>query len=240
MRKDIPVVVLLHAFPLSGTMWEPQAKALNKTARVVMPELSGRTVREMAANVANFLDRLYIKEAVIVIGLSMGGYVALEFVRNYPKRVRAMGFFATKAGADSAEGRKKRYETVRMVKQKGTKPLIKAMVSKLLGKTSQSKRPEVVKLAKKIMTGVGKPRVIQALMAMAKRRDNTSYLKKIKAPTLILAGKEDVVIPIEDMRLFKRIPSSRFHVIPKAGHLLNLEQPKKVNALLKKFVESLA
>ncbi len=217
-------------------MWEPQVKALRKSARVLVPELSGATVRGMATNIKKLLDHLSIKEPVIVIGLSMGGYAALEFVRAYPERVKAMGFFATKAGADSTEGRKKRYETVRMVKSKGTRPLVKTMLTKLLGKTSQSKRPDIMRRARKIMNSVKKPRVIQALLAMAKRRDNTAYLKKIKVPVLALAGQEDIVIPREDMRLFKRIRGSRFHVIPKAGHLLNLENPKKVNELLYLFI----
>ena len=248
--KKGPVVVLFHAFPLLGGMWDSQRQELGQIARVLVPDFPGLgrsksvkagTIQEMARQVAVLLENLSIKEPVMVAGLSMGGYVVLEFVRLFPSRVKALGLFATRASADSPEQKIKRYEAVKNVRAHGIAPLVRAMIPKLLGKTSLSSRQDVVRMVqRKMVSATDSAGVMNALLAMAKRRDNTSYLEKIKCPALILAGKEDNVIPLDEMRLLKeKIKSSKFFIFPKAGHLLNLEEPSRFNKLLSQFVKKL-
>ncbi len=241
-----PILVLLHAFPLSSAMWNAQRQALSRVARVVTPDLPGfgassslgaRSMEAMARQVAKNLDRLSIHEPVILAGLSMGGYVALEFVRLFPRRVRGLGLFATRAGADNVEQKKKRYMNAKNVQLAGTGELIRGMLAKALGKTTQAHRPRVIRSAKRIMSAQSASGVRSALLAIAKRRDNTAHLKKISCPTLILAGAEDTLIPLDEMRLLKKsIRRSTFFIIPKAGHLLNLEAPALTNQRLVSFI----
>ena len=95
-----PPVLLLHAFPLSSAMWRRQIAALQPDYRVVAPDFRGfgstpgfvgaPSVDQMADDAIALLDHLRITEAVVVGGLSMGGYVALAFARRYASRLRAL------------------------------------------------------------------------------------------------------------------------------------------------------
>jgi 3-oxoadipate enol-lactonase len=247
--KKGPVLVLLHAYPFDGAMWNEQRKSLRRKARVLAPDLPGfggsrrvraRSIADMARAVARLLDRLSIKEPVAVAGLSMGGYVALEFARLFPGRVKALGFFATRAGADSDEQRKKRREQAQTARKKGTGVLKRAMVPKMLGKTTLKAKPGTVRNLKRLMSAAGTAGVVQALGAMAARRDNSSFLKRLKVPALVVAGKEDAVIPLADMqRMHRALRGSQFRILPRAGHLLNLEQPAALDRLLSGFLERL-
>jgi pimeloyl-ACP methyl ester carboxylesterase len=112
--KGLPVV-LLHGYPFDRSMWREQIDYLKTQGyRAVAPDLRGfgesprgsgtSTMTEMAEDVLALMDRLEIDRA-IVCGLSMGGYVALEFIHQFPSRVRAIVLAGTRAPADSEEPR---------------------------------------------------------------------------------------------------------------------------------------
>src|SRR5436309_7326571 len=106
-----PAVVLLHAFPLSRSMWRPQREDLQSVCRVITPDLRGfggtggfegpPSVDQMADDVAALLDALPVNEPVVVGGLSMGGYVALAFARRFAGRLRGLILADTRAEADT-------------------------------------------------------------------------------------------------------------------------------------------
>ena len=108
-------LVLLHAFPLNGRMFESQMKAFSGSHRVVAPDYPGfgrspRTpaqpdVRYYAEGVGGLLDRLHL-ERVILGGVSMGGYVAFECMRLFPERVTALVLANTRPEPDSEEMRR--------------------------------------------------------------------------------------------------------------------------------------
>src|SRR6516162_2263455 len=112
------VLVLLHAFPLSRAMWRPQREALQADCRVLTPDLRGfggtspfagtPALEQMADDVAGLLDALGVREPVVLGGLSMGGYVALAFVRKHAGRLAGLNLADTRAEADSAEARANR------------------------------------------------------------------------------------------------------------------------------------
>lgn len=226
-------------------MWDAHRRPLEKKFRLVTPDLPGfgkkrsmsaASVGAMARFVAQELKRLKVDEPVFIAGLSMGGYIALEFARLYPQKVRALGLFATRSTPDSPEARKKRFESIALVKREGPSPLTKAMLPKLLGATSLRSRPSVVRATKRILASASAAGVIGALRAMAARRDNTAVLRKLKRPVLILAGKEDVIIPAEEIAHMKKAAKKSTLVrFPRAGHLLNLESPETFQSVLSKF-----
>src|ERR1044072_7699527 len=103
-------LVLLHGFPFDCSMWRGQASALGGEFRVVAPDLRGLgetplgdgdlTIEAMAEDVAALLDELRL-ESVVLGGLSMGGYVAFEFLRKFPERVRALVLADTRPQGDT-------------------------------------------------------------------------------------------------------------------------------------------
>lgn len=247
-----PTVILFHAFPLSKKMWGPQVKGLAGHARLVLPDLPGfgrnaravvrrmTSITAMARAAAKELDRLKIRGPVMAGGISMGGYVALEFARLYPKRVLALGLFSTRSGPDDPEQKKKRRQLARKVVREGMQLLVKTTAPKLLGKTTLKKNPALLRMINRMVRS-GSPRgTANALVAMAGRRDNTRLLHRLTCPVLIIAGREDVVFAPDESRAMGRLARhSQVHVLSGAGHLVNLEKPQAFNRLFTRFLRKL-
>src|SRR5687768_14554051 len=119
-----PAVLLIHGYPFNRSLWTEQAEALSRNWRVITPDLRGfgesaigevnssegsATMDRMARDVAQLMDHLGIEQAVIG-GLSMGGYVALAFVKQFPARVKALVLADTRAQADTEEAKQTRYQ----------------------------------------------------------------------------------------------------------------------------------
>jgi 3-oxoadipate enol-lactonase len=149
--KGLPLV-LLHAFPLSSEMWKMELERFSVRSHVLAPDLPGfgtspgtqpLTMESMARDVAALLDAHKIKEPVVIGGLSMGGYVAFEFLRLFPSRVRGMILMATRATPDSPEAREKRLKSIEAIDRYGLGPFGKKTIKNLLGDTTRAKNPAV-------------------------------------------------------------------------------------------------
>ena len=242
-------LVLLHAFPLSGAMWAADAEQFASMARVIVPDLPGfgRSARQsepsiaaMAHAVGGLLDALGIRQPVILAGLSMGGYVALECLRQFPHRVKALGLFATRAAADAPEQREGRLKLIERLTQDGLEALMHSTLPKLVGRTTASRRPDVMAAVERSVRTADREGVIDALRAMATRRDSTPVLLTIACPTLVIAGAEDALIPMsESEAMARRIPGARLEIIPQTGHLVNLEGPEAFQAIVAVWLRQL-
>ena len=242
-----PPLVLLHAFPLSSSMWEAERTALAPSFHVITPDLPGfgesprqktPSIPGMARGVAEFLDCSGVREPVFIGGLSMGGYVAFEFFRQFPERVRGMGLFSTRAVADTPEGRETRLKTVEKIRKEGLGPFSEVVLPKLLGRSTLKSQPEVVLRVKEMILRSRPEGVIDALLAMSDRRDSTDLLGTIRCPAFVVAGEEDSFIPAAEAEAMSaKIPKAELALIRKAGHLVNLEQPAVFQELLKRFLQ---
>ncbi|HCM41899.1 MAG TPA: alpha/beta hydrolase [Candidatus Omnitrophica bacterium] len=240
-------VVLVHAFPLSKDMWQGQAAEFARNHQVITLDLPGfgksplqasPSIAAAAQSVALLLDELKIAGPVFIGGLSMGGYVVLEFFRQFPTRVRALGLFSTRAGADSDDQKKKRHEVADKVRREGMPVLADSMTAKLVGETTERSSPLLVEQIRKMILAGSPAGAADALLAMASRADLLTLLKTICVPVLILAGKEDKVIPVSEAEMMQKgILNSELHVFEQGGHLLNLEQPQQFNAALERFLK---
>jgi 3-oxoadipate enol-lactonase len=241
-------VVLLHAFPLNRMMWEPQIAALFGECRCIVPDLRGfgdspksgpYSMDVMADDVVALLDALQIERAVVG-GLSMGGYVALNLLRRYRPRVRALLLADTRAPADTPEARQKRDELIALARREGAGAVAEKQITGLIGKSTREKQPELVDRVRGIMAGESVDGIAGALEAMKTRADSTPLLASIDIPTLVVVGEEDVVTPPKEARaMHEQIRGSRLEIIPGAGHLSNIERPAAFNAALSDFVGSL-
>ena len=243
------VLVLLHGFPLSREMWASQISEIGKYYRVIAPDLRGHgessapegvyTMNEMADDVIELLDRLQIKQPVIVGGLSMGGYVALSLVLRYPERVCGLILIDTRAAADTPEAAQVREETARIVLHEGSsRSVLETLVPRLFGKTTREKQPDRIEPMLSVMERTTPQGIAGALRGMAVRPDLRGELPKIKVPTLVMVGEEDVISPPAEAReMASLLPSARLEVIPKAGHLTPYENPEAANAAILRFLE---
>jgi pimeloyl-ACP methyl ester carboxylesterase len=242
-------VVLLHGHPLNRSMWSEQVEVMQQDYRVVCPDLPGygetplvsdvSTMNEMAQDVAALLDYLKL-ETVILGGLSMGGYAALEFYNLFPKRIFAFILADTKAASDAEEARQKRLETAEKIEKEGIEPLAEEMLPKMLAPTTHSSKPETVERVRQMILATKPAAAAAALRGMAERNDHTKLLAEINVPTLVLVGEMDELTPpAEAEKMHRAINESRLVKISNAGHLSPLENPAEFNKALLGFLSDI-
>ena len=155
---------------------------------------------QFADDLAAWLDVLAIREAVVVCGLSMGGYIAFQFWRKFAARLRGLILCDTRAIADTPEAAAGRRSMAERVLREGPAPLVETMLPKLLAETTLRQRPELVERLRG-MIGAGNPQgAAAAARGMAERPDMTASLARIRCPTLVVAGQHDAISPPAEMR----------------------------------------
>lgn len=240
-------VVLLHAFPLNSRMWRSQAEALADYRRVITPDYPGfgrspgspaqPDVGYYAKCVRVLLDRLGL-EKVVLGGISMGGYVAFECMRQFPGRVSALVLANTRPDPDSEEARESRKAMARRVAEEGMEVLIELQMQRLLAKSTLQNDEATVELVRGMILESNPNGVVAALSAMRERPDSTPLLPRISVPTLVIGGAEDDISSPEVMgEMAEKIPDSRHIVLEGAGHLSNLEAPAEFDAALNDFLK---
>ena len=249
VRGGGPALLFLHAFPLDLTMWDAQLRAVEATHTVVRFDDRGfgasppgdamLTMERIADDAAALLDELGISQATVA-GCSMGGYAAFAMVRRHADRIRALVLQDTRAGADSEEARKNRALLAEKVLKQGAAAAVEAFLPKLLGETTQRERPQVVARVRETILATPARGIADALAGLASRADSTPTLREIRVPALIVCGAEDVLTPPAESEAMQRaIAGSVLEIIPRAGHLANLENPEAYNSALLAFLSTL-
>lgn len=228
-------VVFLHAFPYNPRMWAPQTALLEGRIPLLAPSYLGLSLEEAARKTLALMDERGMEKAVFV-GLSMGGYLAFRLYAQARERVLGLVLADTRAAPDAEEARKARYALRERVLKEGVGFLPEALLPSHLGRTSQG-RPEVVAAARSLILEARPEEVAESLLALAHRPDSTPLLAEIRAPVLLLFGEEDTLTPPEEGKgMAKRLSDVRFLIIPEAGHLSNLENPKAWGTALLGFL----
>jgi 3-oxoadipate enol-lactonase len=241
-------VIFIHAFPLNQSMWDDQFSQLREHCRVITLDLRGfgsseapqgpSSMDQMAADVRGLMSFLGVDRAVLV-GLSMGGYIALAFYRNYPDAVRAMVLADTRASADTHEARERRLTSALRAERAGSRAIGEDMVPLLLGRTTLESRFSIVERVRAMIEGNSPQGIAGAQRGMAERRDSTDILPVIDVPVLIIVGTEDMLTPVAEAESMRGgIRGASLRTIESAGHLSNIERPEEFNAALIDFIES--
>ncbi|MDT7538503.1 MAG: hypothetical protein QOI82_2088 [Actinomycetota bacterium] len=243
-------LVLLHAFPLSSTMWLEQRDGLASQCRVITPDQRGfggsalgddpPSLDAAADDVAELLDRLDL-DRVVLGGLSMGGYVAMALLRRHPERVDALVLADTRASADAEAGRANRERIAAAVESdESSTVLVDDVLPPLLGSTTTATRPLVSGRVRGLVQTAPPAAVAWAQRAMAARPDSFDTLRAFDRRTLVVVGAEDVLTPPADAEaMVAALPRGRLVVIPEAGHLTAVETPEAFNAQVTGFLAEL-
>jgi pimeloyl-ACP methyl ester carboxylesterase len=264
-----PAIILLHGYPFDRSMWRGQIDVLSANGfRAIAPDLRGfgemsdklqfvadaegreterqaeayrtvTTMADMARDVAALMDKLKIDQAVIC-GLSMGGYVAFEFVHLFPTRVRALVLAGTRAPADNEQEKQARFQQVEQMLAKGMSGIAEASLPKLLAPRTLAEKPEVVARVREMILRSDPKGAAAAQRGMAARRNYSDDLAGVDVPTLVIVGRDDPIRPVADAEfMHDRIPGSRLEIIEDAAHMTNMEQPEAFNKALLGFLETL-
>jgi len=234
-------LLLLHAFPLDHTMWDPQVKAFERVLPVVTPDFPGfggspiveSPTIDMAADFAAEALRAANVDRAVVCGLSMGGYVALSFWRRHREMVAGLVFANTRAAADDEAGRERRLALAARLRSEGQQFLASDPPALL----SSNAPGELTTWVKNCISMQPAEAIAGASEAMANRPDSTPDLAGISVPTLVITSAEDTLIPPDLTRaMAEATPNARFEIIERAGHLSNMEAPERFNELLREHL----
>ncbi len=240
-----PLAVLIHGFPLDHTMWLGQLDALSASRRCVAVDLRGfgrspqwhggtLTMEQHASDVVDLIHHLGESKADI-IGLSMGGYVALAMWERHHETVRSLVLADTKAAGDDDAGKAGRDAAAARLVREGRSAWGGGLIDALV---ADSAGPEVRSRMRDMVEGTGYETIVAALMGMKERKDRSGVLASITVPALVVAGEQDALTPPEIARsMATAIPGAHISIIPDAGHMAPLEQPTAFNLAVAEFWE---
>lgn len=237
-------VVFLPAFPMNHKMWQPQTEFVEKKGiRYLTPDypgFGGRRVPGEDLTISDYAEGVYREiaksrvERAIVVGLSMGGYVALALFRNHPELFIGLLLASTRATADSEKGRRNRRNMILQLEQDGDlSPVIESHLKKFFSEQARRENPILPEKARSIMRESSLAGVIAAQRAMAGRPDSLELLPQMNFPVTVVAGDEDQLTTVADAKkMVERLPRGRLHLITGAAHLSNMESPGQFNRAL--------
>ena len=235
-----PPLVLLHAFPFDRHFWDGVTPLLTDNFRVIAPDLLGFgdsaatakwSIEDQGHAVAVLLTSLGLQSAS-VLGLSMGGYVALALAANHPTQIASLILADTKAAPDTPKARAGREEAIALVLSQGVSAFADGMVAKLLGPHAHQ---DVQRSTRQLMNQ-SQHTVVTALKALRDRPDRRPDLPAITAPCLVLGGTFDTISPpAEGREIAAALPNAKFVEVADAGHLTNLEAPVAFAKIVTEF-----
>lgn len=237
-------LLLLHAFPLNGAMWQAQIDAFCSHYRLIVPDLPGfgastlavdsYTLDDVADWLIDILDKRNLQQ-VIVVGVAMGGYITFALQRRYPERLKALILANTYAGEDSPEIRQKRQEISRIAEQQGTTAVANSILGFLVPLHASA---TTIAMLRVLIENNDAKGIVAAERAIAARQDASHILTTIKVPTLIISGTDDRLVDPDDIkRMATLIPNCQVVEIAHAGHISNQDEPIAFNHALQSFLE---
>ncbi|HJW92094.1 MAG TPA: alpha/beta hydrolase [Thermoanaerobaculia bacterium] len=227
-------IVWIHGFPLSSAIFEPQRRI--DGYRHVMPDLPGFgatpsvDATSMASYAQHVLDAIDVDRFVLA-GFSMGGYIAMELVRQVPERIETLLLLDTREVPDTDKGRANRLRQADDVAKNGIGGVVEAMLPKMV---AQDGFRDAVR---RIMESSSPQGVIAALKAMAARPDSTETLRNATMPAFVVCGDRDEITPMRDAeRMVSLLPHAELAPIARAAHMANYEASEQVNNLIAAFL----
>ncbi|MBV5281831.1 MAG: alpha/beta fold hydrolase [Paludibacter sp.] len=246
---DAPVLIFIHGFPLNKSMWKKQLKALKEQYRVIAYDVRGHgesestdettfSIENFAHDLIYFMDALKIDKASLC-GLSMGGYIALNAIENYPHRFESLVLCDTSCFPDTPETIEKRMKTVESIEKNGLLNYADNSVKILFAPQSQTTKVAEIAAVKEMILATSIQSLSKTLLALCVRKETCTLLPHIQVPVLIMVGEEDTITPpVTATYMHENIKQSILHVIKHAGHLSNLENSADFNKQLKTFFAS--
>jgi len=252
-------VVLLHGFPLDGTVWDEQLAALaGAGARAIRVDLRGcgesepsdgpALMEALAGDIAGVLDALHVERAALV-GHSIGGYVALAFFRMYEERVAGLALVASHVAEDASRNANAdpaqrelaagRDDLAARLEREGTmEAAVQSYLPRYFAPSVYRERPELVERVRAIMLRQDARGCAQLVRGMKERLDSHDLLEDIRVPALVIAGAEDVYLKPQTLReTAGAISGAVFVELDGVGHLPMLEAPADTANALAAFAQ---
>jgi pimeloyl-ACP methyl ester carboxylesterase len=229
MRQNL---VLVPGLLCTQALWEPQLATLADAARMTVADHTRHdSMGEIARSIlAAAPDRFALA------GLSMGGFIAVEMLRQAPERVTRLALLDTNVRQETPERSAQRRALIALAEREGARKAQEQLLALLVHKdrlADQSLVETVLKMGEDTGTAAFK----RQQAAIMSRPDNRPILGSIRVPTLVIVGREDALTPVEMSReIASAIPGAQLEIIPECGHLSTIERPDAVNRALRAWL----
>ncbi|PTW59157.1 pimeloyl-ACP methyl ester carboxylesterase [Breoghania corrubedonensis] len=225
-------LVLVPGLLCTEILFAPQIGAFSDHPVMVADNRNHDSIAAMAAEI---LERA--PERFAIAGLSMGGYVAMEVIRMAQERVSRLALLNTVARPDAPEQTENRRRLMRLAADSKFDSIAPALFTSLVPPARQNDQ-ELRNAIFEMARDTGPDAFVRQEEAIIARIDQRPNLGAIACPTLVLAGADDPLMPVDVVReIHEGIPASRFEIVPACGHLSTLERPDAVTALLKTWMD---
>lgn len=249
-------LVLLHGFGEDSEVWNNQIAALQSEAMVIVLDIPGsgkskigkddfteenlrllNTIEFYAEVVNALLEHLQITTC-LMLGHSFGGYITLAFAEKYPAKLKGFGLIHSTSFADSDEKKENRKRGIALMEEYGGYSFMKNSIPNLFTAAFKQNEHERVDALIEKATNFETKALQCYYRAMINRPDRTLVLKESKVPVLIIAGKQDIVVPLNDSLQQAHQPSiCHIHILNESAHMGMWEEPEKMNEAIKRLIE---
>ncbi|MFT4856780.1 MAG: pimeloyl-ACP methyl ester carboxylesterase [Algoriphagus sp.] len=237
-------VVFIHGFCEIGAMWNDIASALASDFHVFYPDLPGFgktpvasnhvTLEETAVQLEEWMEEQKIENPVI-IGHSLGGYVALAILELMGNRIKGIGLIHSTTFNDDEEKKHSRNKTIAFIKKQGVDKFVTAFVPQLFTPSTRAQFEKEIGLAVTQSKEASLLGLIAFLEAMRDRKSRLKVLEDYTGPKLLIAGTEDGVVKIEASRLQKEAFTA-YYELEGVGHMGQVERKEEVIEILREFM----
>ncbi|MFM9974543.1 MAG: alpha/beta fold hydrolase [Beijerinckiaceae bacterium] len=226
-------LVFLPGLNCTSALFQPQIEALASRHHCqVADNASAYSLDAIASN-----SLAAAPESFVLIGLSMGGYIALEMVRQQAHRIEALVLLDTRASADTPDDAQRRMKTIELA-QNGQFEDLHGILWPRLVHPDRTKDQALEAIVLQMMRDTGPEQFVRQQTAVMHRPNYGGILETINIPTLIGVGLQDAITPPEMARdLAQAIPGSALVEFPQCGHLSTLEKPKEVTRAMDDFLQ---
>jgi len=226
-------LVLVPGLLCDAQLWQPQIENLTDIADIWIAD---HTRSDTMAGVARDVLADAPFASFALAGLSMGGYIALEIMRQTPQRVTRLGLLDTSARAELPQQTQRRMDLIALA-GRGEFPEVTEILLPLLMHPSRLEQAALANVVRSMANSIGEEAFVRQQKAIMSRSDSLGLFPAIDCPTLVLCGRQDALTSLAvHQEIATGIKGARLEIIEDCGHLSTLERPAEVNAALRRWL----
>ena len=235
--SSIPLI-LIPGMMCDQRLFKPQLLEFQKDREVLVVETTrGSSMEALAQDIFSQIPWDYFALA----GLSMGGIIAMEMLRQQPSKIAGVALMDTNPWAEKDEIKATRQPQIEQAQQGQHLTVIKEKMAPNYGVGADLEAENQLKLVMDMATSLGGEVFIQQSIALANRQDQTHTLTQYHGPSIALCGEQDLLCPLDrHQAIVEHLPNAELHIVPSAGHLTTLQNPAVTNSLLANWLETLS
>lgn len=232
-----PRLVFLPGLACDARLWEAQLPAVPAALRPMVSDAHMRHA-SLPAMAAAMLEET--EGPLMLCGASMGGMVAMEAARQAPGRIAGLALLGTNAAPETPETYQLRADAIELFERGDVRDVIEPNIV-FAFHPAQAARPELTGRYLQMILDAGAGQLIRQNRALMERPDARVHLGRLRCPVLVLCGDTDRLTPPAASReIAALLPQAELHWLRECGHMLTMERPAEVNALLGEWLRRVA